>query len=161
MRKTAFMVVAGAALIVTTGCASNRNSNLSAPDEFRVVTKAPLVIPPDFNLRPPTSGQALPAEVSGGTATSSVAFGSQLGQNASAGERALVAAANANAVNPIVRTQVDFEEARVIRKSGGISDRIMFWRNDDGSQETGDSATGGEGVTIERGSGDRLKLPGT
>ena len=161
MTKTAFMMVAGAALIVTTGCASNANSNTRAPDEFRVVTKAPLVIPPDFNLRPPASGQALPAEISGGTATSSVAFGSQLGQNASAGERALVAAANANAVNPIVRTQVDFEEARVIRKSGGISDRIMFWRNDDGSQETGDSATGGEGVTIERGSGERLKLPGT
>lgn len=161
MRKTAFMVVAGAALIVTTGCASNRNSNSRGPDEFRVVTKAPLVVPPDFNLRPPTTGQALPAEVLGGSATSSIAFGSQLGRNASASERALVAAANANAVNPIVRTQVDFEEAKVIRKSSSVSDTIMFWRNDDGTQETGDSATGGESVTIERGSGERLKLPGT
>ena len=28
------------------------------PDEFTVLTKAPLVIPPDFNLRPPQPGAA-------------------------------------------------------------------------------------------------------
>src|ERR1700760_2942128 len=27
-----------------------------APDEFAVVTKAPLIIPPDFNLHPPAPG---------------------------------------------------------------------------------------------------------
>ena len=26
------------------------------PDEFAVVTKAPLIIPPDFNLHPPAPG---------------------------------------------------------------------------------------------------------
>ena len=26
------------------------------PDEFRVVTKAPLTLPPDFSLRPPAPG---------------------------------------------------------------------------------------------------------
>ena len=160
MIKTVSMTAAGLALIATTACASSGNSNPRAPDEFRVVTKAPLVVPPDFNLRPPATGQALPTEVQDTAGGSSIAFGSQLGQNASASERALVAAANANAVNPIVRAQVDYEEAKVIRKSTDVSDRIMFWRND-GTQETGDSATGGEGVEIERGSGDRLKLPGT
>ena len=29
-----------------------------APDEFRVVSRPPLYIPPDFNLQPPTSGVA-------------------------------------------------------------------------------------------------------
>ncbi|MEO1642186.1 MAG: DUF3035 domain-containing protein [Pseudomonadota bacterium] len=160
MKKTLSIIAAGAALVGATACASGGNSNPRAPDEFRVVTKAPLVVPPDFNLRPPATGQALPAEVTEGATVSSVAFGAQLGQNASSSERALVAAANANSVNPIVRTQVDFEEAKIIRKTTDVSDRIMFWRND-GTQETGDSATGGESVQIERGSGERLKLPGT
>lgn len=160
MTKTLYMIAAGAALLGTTACASGNTTNVRGPDEFRVVTKAPLVIPPDFNLRPPTVGQALPAEVTEGATISRVAFGTTLGQNASASERALVAAANANAVNPVVRSQVDFEEARIIRKNTEASDRIMFWRND-GSQETGDSATGGESVEIRRGSGERLKLPGT
>ena len=30
--------------------------NKKSPDEFAVTTKAPLVIPPDFNLRPPMPG---------------------------------------------------------------------------------------------------------
>src|ERR1700687_5118505 len=33
------------------------------PDEFRVVTKAPLVVPPDYSLRPPAPGQPRPQEL--------------------------------------------------------------------------------------------------
>src|SRR5439155_8890888 len=41
------------------GCESLRSAaglTKKSPDEFAVTTKAPLVIPPDFNLRPPTPG---------------------------------------------------------------------------------------------------------
>ncbi|HVV27856.1 MAG TPA: DUF3035 domain-containing protein [Rhizomicrobium sp.] len=41
------------------GCESLRNAaglTKKSPDEFAVTTKAPLVIPPDFNLRPPMPG---------------------------------------------------------------------------------------------------------
>src|ERR1043165_2260549 len=41
------------------GCDSLRNAaglTKKSPDEFAVTTKAPLVIPPDFNLRPPLPG---------------------------------------------------------------------------------------------------------
>lgn len=43
------------------GCQSIRNAagiSKEAPDEFAVVTKAPLVVPPDYNLRPPRPGAA-------------------------------------------------------------------------------------------------------
>jgi hypothetical protein len=43
------------------GCDSIRNAagiSKEAPDEFAVVTKAPLVVPPDYNLRPPRPGAA-------------------------------------------------------------------------------------------------------
>lgn len=35
-----------------------------APDEFAVVTRAPLVVPPDYALRPPRPGAARPMEIS-------------------------------------------------------------------------------------------------
>ena len=41
------------------GCQSLRDAaglQKKSPDEFAVTTKAPLVIPPDFNLRPPMPG---------------------------------------------------------------------------------------------------------
>ena len=54
--KTALLVsstlIAGMAGV--TGCAGLGGSN--SPDEFRVVKKAPLVVPPEYSLRPPEGG---------------------------------------------------------------------------------------------------------
>ena len=60
------LMVLGAALAgsaILAGCSSNGSGGGSnAPDEFRVVRKAPLTIPPDYNLRPPAPGEARPQE---------------------------------------------------------------------------------------------------
>ncbi len=155
--KTALIMSTCISGMLVTGCASFGGSN--SPDEFRVVKKAPLVVPPDYSLRPPEAGAGTPFEVDPTRAGSASAFGADIGQSASASERALVAAADANAVSPVIRQQVDWEEAKVIRKSSSVSDRVM---GSDGSEDgAADSATGGAEVTIARGSGERLKLPGT
>lgn len=157
MKKTILLVSTGLAVTLLSGCVGLGGSN--SPDEFRVVKKAPLVVPPDYSLRPPEAGSGLPFEVDPTRAGTASAFGSDIGTNASAAERALVAAAGANAVSPVIREQVDWEEANVIRKSQTVSDRVIGWDGTDNASD--DSATGGEQVTIERGSGERLKLPGT
>ena len=158
MKKTALFLSTALMASSVAACSSLGGSN--SPDEFRVVKKAPLVVPPDYNLRPPEPGQGLPFEVDPTRAGTASAFGTDIGQDASAAERALVAAAGANAVSPVVREQVDWEEARVIRKSQSVSDRVMSWEGPD-ADASPDSATGGGDVTIECGSGERLKLPGT
>lgn len=166
MKHSFSLIGAGIALFLVPACASgpaDPGINDSQQDEFRVVTKAPLTVPPDYSLRPPTPGQSLPAEVLEERATVT-AFGTTLGQNASAGERALITAAHANAVSPVIRAQVDFEEADMLRKSPSIADRVLFWRGDDEEARAvaeSDGATGGAAVTIAEGSGQRVKLPGT
>ena len=158
MKNKALLISTALLASTVAGCTSFGGS--TSPDEFRVVKKAPLVVPPDYNLRPPEPGQGLPFEVDPTRAGTASAFGTDIGQDASASERALVAAAGANAVSPVVREQVDWEEARVIRKSQAVSDRVMNWDGPEGDASA-DSSTGGGDVTIERGSGERLKLPGT
>ena len=57
MRK--FMIMSGVALVslVLTGCGSGGGIlNRARPDEFAVQRAAPLVVPPDFALAPPTPG---------------------------------------------------------------------------------------------------------
>lgn len=157
MKKAALIVSTGLTLALVSGCAALGGSN--SPDEFRVVKKAPLVIPPDFSLRPPQAGQAQPFEIDETRTAGTSAFGTDLGLNASAAEKALVAAAGANAVSPIIRSQVDWEQARTIRKSSSVADQVIGWDGSEGAAT--DSATGGGDVTIARGSGERLKLPGT
>lgn len=165
MTKPITLIAAGAALLGMTACASGPRDpgiNDSQQDEFRVVTMAPLTVPPDYGLRPPAQGQALPTEVEVDR-VQTTAFGSTIGQNASAGERALIAEANANAVSPVIRAQIDYEQAGIIRRSSTLTDRVLFWRDTDEEAVAiaeSDSATGGAAVTIARGDG-RIKLPGT
>jgi DUF3035 family protein len=59
-------VVCLALTIVLPGCTGVRRAiglEQVAPDEFAVESRAPLTIPPDFDLRPPTPGAPRPQEV--------------------------------------------------------------------------------------------------
>lgn len=165
MMKPVLLIAAGAAIAVTTACTSGSGGGTRTPDEFRVVTKAPLIVPPEYGLRPPQAGGSLPSEVDPSRTEVATAFGSTIGTDASKSERALVAAAGANAVNPMVRSQVDYEETKTIRKSSGVVDTLLFWRKDnaeDLEEARTDNATGGGEIVIEKSTGSaRLKLPGT
>jgi hypothetical protein len=59
----------GAAAVATllSGCDSFKRAvgiERTSPDEFAVESRAPLTIPPDFNLRPPQPGATRPQETS-------------------------------------------------------------------------------------------------
>ncbi len=67
MRRTPILIAALAvALPLATGGCSNVKETLGltkqSPDEFKVVSRAPLSMPPDYNLRPPTPGAPRPQE---------------------------------------------------------------------------------------------------
>lgn len=166
MTKPVTTLAVGTLLTLVPGCAGGPRDpgiNDAQQDEFRIVTMAPLTVPPDYSLRPPRPGQSRPVEAQA-ERTQVTDFGTASGQNASVSERALVEAADANAVSPVIRAEIDYDEAGMIRKSSSIADRVMFWRDSEEARETAaeDSATGGEEVVIERArSGTRLKLPGT
>jgi hypothetical protein len=64
-RAALVAVVYLAALLGLTGCSDWRQViglDQPAPDEFAVESRAPLTIPPDFNLRPPKPGAARPQD---------------------------------------------------------------------------------------------------
>jgi ABC-type phosphate/phosphonate transport system substrate-binding protein len=165
MKHPLLILAAGAALAASAACTSSGNSGGNTPNEFRVVTKAPLSLPPEYSLRPPPAGTTIPAEVEAVRSGTTTAFGTVHGKDASAAERALVAAAGANAANTGIRTQIDYEETKSIRKSPSVADRILFWRKDkpeDLASAATDNATGDQQVTIQKTQGGpRIKLPGT
>ena len=56
-RQAAVLVVAGVLLAACSGTVQeNLGLGKRQPDEFQVVRRAPLVLPPDFSLRPPAPG---------------------------------------------------------------------------------------------------------
>ena len=100
-----------------------------APDEFEVVTKAPLVIPPDFSLHPPAPGQNIGPQTEADLIAQKAIIGDAQAFTAgmSPGERALVAKAGAAHADPLIRQVVDQEFGNLVRRSDEFSNRIIFW----------------------------------
>ena len=57
-----------ASVLLLSGCSGNWKQAIgiepTSPDEFAVESRAPLTIPPDFDLRPPAPGAARPQGIS-------------------------------------------------------------------------------------------------
>lgn len=78
MRKVIGLLAVTGAAVALSGCANTKASgfgNRGAPNEFVVTRSPPLVIPPDFALRPPKPGAPRPQEVSPAQQALSAMFG--------------------------------------------------------------------------------------
>lgn len=143
----------------------------SAPDEFRVLTKPPLVIPPEYALRPPKPGDPRAGLADPSAQAQAALFGRDLGRASSSGERALVAAAGAQAVDENIRETVDLESSDLLRKGQGFSDRVLQYSAEGdplapaeeqarlAEEEATRKVTGGGSVLIEK-KAVKGKLPG-
>jgi hypothetical protein len=179
MSKPLALIAVLAAATAATGCASVSRAigaTKTSPDEFRVVTQAPLTLPPDYNLRPPQPGEPRPSELQPTDQARSALFGQEVGQTASQGERTLVAAAGATTTDAEIRDTIDFESQGVVRRSEGFVNRLLAFGGssapataplnaEDEARRLQDDeairrATGGGQVVIERDRGG-FKLPGT
>ena len=176
-----FALLASCAALSLGGCASVRQalgSEKTAPDEFRVVSKAPLVVPPEFNLRPPRPGEARPMELRADLQARTAVFGVQMGASATEGEKLLVARAGGTNADPRIRAVIDEETGGVSRKPVGFADRILGRVTPATTQPANPlqseteaerqrleqiairNATGGQPVTIQQNRPRGFKLPG-
>ena len=119
------------------GCDSIRDAagiTKSPPDEFAVVTKAPLVIPPDFNLHPPKPGapptnQTSPTE-SAQCALSGcddpAALAASLPNTYSPGEKALLANSGGANADHGVREQIAADAKSMATANDSFTDTLLF-----------------------------------
>lgn len=165
------------------GCTSTKKAlgmSKVTPDEFRVVSKAPLVVPPDYALRPPAPGEPRPQELQPESAARVALMGQREAELRSDGERSLVNRAGADKADPLIRYVVDDEFGSVAHKDKSFADRVMFWKSSNTAAPAGVGAadntpapvdaaaeeervaklTGGKTVVISREQGRKIKLPG-
>ena len=122
------VILAGFAL---SGCESTRNAlglNKVVPDEFRVVTKAPLVVPPNFALRPPAPGEPRPQELQPDSVARQALLGERDAVSRTQGEQLFVAQAGADKADPLARYVVDDEFGDLAYKDASFADKVLFWR---------------------------------
>ena len=116
------------------GCSDARRAlglEKSPPDEFQVVSRAPLTLPPDYSLRPPQPGAPRPQERSvqdtARTAVTGIIAGGG-SASSSAGEKALLTRAGTAQANPDIRELVGREAGELAAADETLVDRLIFWR---------------------------------
>jgi hypothetical protein len=146
--------------LATSGCSNVKETlglTKQSPDEFKVVSRAPLSMPPDYNLRPPTPGAPRPQEgtprdqaqqavfqyaETGGIPNDAIPpIGEGEADTAqSSGESALLQSAGAAGVDPNIRQLVDSETAVDEANSRTLADTLTFWREPEPYGEVVDPA---------------------
>lgn len=180
-------VIVATAILAAAGLAGCQSAGKAlgmakvTPDEFRVVTKAPLVVPPDYALRPPAPGEPRPQELQPESAARNALLGAREAEQRSDGEKLLVAKAGAEKADPLVRYVVDDEFGDIAHKEKSFADKVMFWKKDekpsgaapkgalDNSTTPVDAEaekariatlTANKPITIQRDGKTKIKLPG-
>ena len=131
---TVAVMVAGTAMA---GCQSVKQAlgvTKVVPDEFRVVAKAPLVVPPDYSLRPPAPGEPRPQELQPESQARLALLGQRAAEDRSEGEKLLDTKAGGDDADPMIRYVVDDEFGSIAHKDPGFANWVMFWRR--GKQPT-------------------------
>jgi len=169
--------------IGASGCASTAEKlglNSQAPDEFRVVAKAPLVVPPDYSLRPPAPGQPRPMELQPESQARVALMGQREAVARSQGESLLVNRAGGQKADPLIRYVMDDQFGEIAHKDKSFADTVMFWKKGDpapapvasvgseaaaldpvAEQKKVKSLTGGQTIIIARAPEKKgFKLPG-
>jgi hypothetical protein len=150
-----------ASAVVLSGCSESRFGDIlsfekSAPDEFAVVKRAPLSLPPDFGLRPPRPGASRPQDVSARSAARDSLIGNstagktrqarkaskvaRLGDR-SAGEAALLNRTGALDVDPSIRQLINREASGAVEIADeDFIDKLLFWRDEKTKKVQNDDA---------------------
>lgn len=145
-QRTAGVASLLAAVLLLAGCGSDIRKQFglarSSPDEFRVVSRAPLTMPPDFSLRPPEPGARRPQEGSPTDQARQTVFRIEDTEGESAererpddgrsqGESALARAAGADQADPEIRQVVERETREINEADESLVEDLIFWRTDE------------------------------
>lgn len=128
----------GATLLLATGCGSNVKDSLrgtlglnrEAPDEFAVITRAPLEIPKHLTLPPPVPGMQRPQEKPALDTAKQAVFGenslkAQDTKTAEGIEAIMLDKTGANEANPNIREMVDQETEKLAEKNTPVAKKLL------------------------------------
>ena len=133
MRKFApLIMLAGASAMLAACGGGNGIYNRERPDEFAVQRQAPLVVPPEFTLTPPTPGAPRPSE---GTA-SEQALEALFGGPAPRSRVEASVIDRAGAAAPGIRSQVGDTQTNTVAKGRVTRDIIAAPEGDGQSAST-------------------------
>ena len=150
-----------------TACSSAKDQlglNKQVPDEFKVIKRAPLDLPPDYSLRPPRPGAPRPQEAESSDAAAESVFGAATNNKKAtaptSGEAALLDLAGGAEADPDIRSRVDAETQSLFDRNKPVAEKLFGLGGDKNAASASvvdakaeakrlkDNASAGEPVTL-------------
>ncbi len=104
---------------------------IAPPDEFSVVTRAPLAVPPDFTLRPPRPGEGRPNELTVREQAKQTVFGvnSKPSAERSTSQNTFLNKLGASKSDPNIRSSIDTEIKDLEESDQPVAEKLLFWKD--------------------------------
>lgn len=129
-QKLSLITFALIAVLCVSACGDKTKEKLGltrqSPDEFTVVKRAPLSVPPEFSLRPPEPGAPRPQEQSARQMARETLTGTQAAEKRdfTEAERAFLTRANALNADDSIRATINRETAEIIESSRPTAEKL-------------------------------------
>lgn len=130
LQNLTLLSILALSLPLVTGCSNIKNSlglEKEAPDEFAVITRAPLAMPPALVLPPPMPGMPRPQEQSAIDSAAKAVLGRTLPkqQTSSTAEAALLDKAVKQPVDPNIRAVINNETKTMHDRNKPVAEKLL------------------------------------
>ena len=116
-------------LSLLSGCGSELSdvlgTNKLPPDEFIILTKPPLIVPPEYNLRPPAEGEIRPNAQQPNRQLQSILFGQNKTDDFSSSEISLMTGSDVAEAIPNIKEVLDSEMRDVEEVSPNLESQVL------------------------------------
>ena len=116
-------------LSLLSGCGSELSdvlgTNKLPPDEFTILTKPPLIVPPEYNLRPPAEGEIRPNVQQPNRQLQSILFGQNKTDDFSSSEISLMTGSDVAEAIPNIKEVLDSEMRDVEVVSPNLESQVL------------------------------------
>jgi len=120
-----------ALLLCVSACSSVKRElgvDRNSPDEFMVVKRAPLTLPPDYTLRPPSATGSVPDSTA--TEAETAVFGKTPAPAAkNESDSVFLNKLGADNVSADIRAQIDAENGYIAVQNRTVADKLIYWND--------------------------------
>lgn len=130
MTRFLMLPAALAALVLVTGCSSVKRElgvGRNSPDEFAVVKRAPLTLPPEYSLRPPSADYLPPASEVTQQARSVLMGNNTSLYTGGTAEEAFMNRTGVQQADPEIRGAINRDNGYIALQNRTMADRLIFW----------------------------------
>jgi hypothetical protein len=129
MKTARFVILPLLLLAACTSVKRELGVGRNSPDEFTVVKRAPLTLPPDYALRPPADATLQAASAAPETAKNVILGAGGAPVTPASADNAFLDRLGAERADGAIREKINADNGYIALKNRTVADKLIFWQD--------------------------------